>query len=135
VKHGYAVIGPSDAFARLERYVVVDVREPPEFTGELGRVPGSRLVPLGELLARVERGELLAALYGDAPAAGATGEGRPVLLVCRSGNRSGKACAQLAAAGFAGATNLLGGMLEWNRLGLPVETGEGGEPGSAAERR
>jgi len=42
------------------------------------------------------------------------------LLVCRSGNRSGKACDLLAKHGLAGGTNLAGGMIEWNRRGLPV---------------
>jgi rhodanese-related sulfurtransferase len=87
------------------RVRVVDVREPSEFTGELGHVPGADLVPLGAL----ER------------AAAAWDRARPVVLVCRSGARSARAAALLASMGFATSINLRGGMIAWNALSLPVE--------------
>ena len=44
---------------------------------------------------------------------------RPILVTCRSGARSGRACALLARAGF-DATNLTGGFLAWEAAELPV---------------
>lgn len=96
---------PTEIHVELVRYRIVDVREPDEWHGELGRVPGATLIPMGEIEARLD--EL-------------RGEG-PLLLICRSGNRSGKVCAQLVALGFEPPTNLAGGMLAWNEAGLPVE--------------
>jgi len=87
------------------RYRVIDVRPAFEYDGPLGHVPGSERMETEALL---RHAQLLA-------------EGRPLLLVCRSGNRSGRACASLAEVGLEGATNLTGGMIAWNRAGLEVE--------------
>jgi len=86
---------------------VVDVREPDEWNGELGRIPGARHLPLGELRAR------LAELPRD----------RPVVAVCRSGGRSAEASLILEQAGFSRAANLSGGMIRWHALGLPTAPG------------
>jgi sulfur dioxygenase len=86
---------------------LVDVREPDEYRGELGHIAGSQLVPLATLLA----------------AARAWDKQQPVVTVCRSGGRSGKAALQLAAAGFARVASLRGGMTQWKLDGLPVERG------------
>lgn len=86
---------------------VLDVREPQEYTGELGHIPGSALVPLRELAARV--GELHAHRNG------------PTVVVCRSGVRSTTAAAILEGLGFEQVYNLCGGMIEWNDCRLPVE--------------
>ena len=97
-------IRPAAVAARLDGYRIVDVREPSEFDGPLGRLAGALNVPLGELETRAD--ELA---------------GRPALLVvCRSGNRSGRACQTLARQGIADATNLAGGMIEWRQERLPV---------------
>ena len=98
-------IGVEAAQARLDEFDIVDVREPAEFEGPLGHIAGAELIPL----ARV------------ADAAGRLRDARPLLLVCRSGNRSGKACSRLAELGVASPTNLVGGMIAWNRAGLAVE--------------
>jgi glyoxylase-like metal-dependent hydrolase (beta-lactamase superfamily II)/rhodanese-related sulfurtransferase len=86
---------------------VVDVREPAEFTGRLGHIPGAVLVPLGHLAA----------------SAAALDRGRPVVTVCRSGARSAQAARQLGAAGWPMVANLAGGMLRWRDQGHPVEGG------------
>jgi rhodanese-related sulfurtransferase len=86
---------------------LLDVREPHEFTGELGHIPGSVLVPLRELAERVE--ELRAHRAG------------PTVVVCRSGVRSTTAAAILAGLGFEEVYNLQGGMVDWNDRRLPVE--------------
>lgn len=55
---------------------------------------------------------------------------RPVIAVCRSGNRSGKAAALLAAAGV-DVANMAGGMTTWAAAGLPVVNADG-RPGEIA---
>jgi rhodanese-related sulfurtransferase len=83
----------------------IDVREPEEFTGNLGHVPGAELVPLATVEA--------AARDWDRAA--------PVLVICRSGGRSGRAASALRAMGFERVYNLRGGMLAYTDLMLPVE--------------
>lgn len=89
------------------RPVLLDVREPEEFVGELGHIAGALLVPLDALAGRLPK--LLG--YHD----------REVVVVCRAGARSASAAAILQRAGFARVRNLTGGMLQWNRAGLPVQ--------------
>jgi rhodanese-related sulfurtransferase len=97
-------LSPSEAHAQLDDFHVVDVRGPHEYHGPLGRLPGAMLLPLPELEARA----------GELPT------GRPLLLVCRSGVRSGKACEALAALGIGPVVNLTGGMIGWNVARLPM---------------
>jgi len=84
---------------------IVDVREPSEYNGELGHIAGSELVPLATVEA--------ASASWDPHA--------EVLLVCRSGARSGRAATALVQRGFTAVMNLAGGMLAYNEQGLPVE--------------
>jgi rhodanese-related sulfurtransferase len=83
----------------------IDVREPAEFDGILGRMPHSELVPLSKVLAAAESWPREV----------------PLLLICRSGARSMKAGRQLAEKGFTSLYNLEGGMLAVNEAGLEVE--------------
>ncbi len=85
--------------------LVLDVREDAEFAA--GHLPRSRHIPLGQLSSRV--GEL------------AKHKEKPVLVVCRSGSRSGSACRRLKGAGFTQVYNLKGGVLAWEQASLPVE--------------
>ncbi|RMG99511.1 MAG: MBL fold metallo-hydrolase [Deltaproteobacteria bacterium] len=87
--------------------LVVDVREPEEFVGELGHVEGALLVPMDALVGRLPR----LAEWVD----------RPVVVVCRAGARSRSAAALLARAGFRHVYNLEGGMVAWQAAGLPVQ--------------
>jgi rhodanese-related sulfurtransferase len=84
--------------------MVLDVREPSEFEG--GHVLNAILIPLGKLKERV--GEI--EKYRETP----------IVVVCRSGSRSGMACAALAKQGFSQAHNLAGGMVAWQKANLPV---------------
>ena len=86
---------------------IVDVREPDEFNGPLGHVPGALLMPLGSLS---EKKSLL-----DAE--------RPIVTVCRSGARSAQATVLLGKAGFTRVANLSGGMLRWRAQRFAVEGG------------
>jgi len=101
---------PADVYDRLMRGaapVLIDVREPDEFVGELGHIRGSRLLPLKELAERAA--ELAEHKHAD------------IVTVCRSGVRSTTAAAMLAGLGFDHVANLKGGMIDWNDAGLPVE--------------
>ena len=98
-------ISVEEAHRRRAEFQAIDVRADHEFRGPLGHVQSSTLVPLHELEARVKE------LPVD----------RPLLLICRSGVRSGKACEKLASLGIASAVNLAGGMIAWNQALLPVE--------------
>jgi glyoxylase-like metal-dependent hydrolase (beta-lactamase superfamily II)/rhodanese-related sulfurtransferase len=91
----------------LEDVLLIDVREPDEFRGELGHIKGAELVPLQALVGRA------AALPHD----------RPIVTVCRSGGRSGKAALQLMDLGFARVGSLAGGTRAWVSRALPVEYG------------
>ncbi|HXF67875.1 MAG TPA: MBL fold metallo-hydrolase [Burkholderiales bacterium] len=87
--------------------LVLDVREPDEYRGELGHIPGALLIPLRELAARAVELE--------------PHRGRIIVAVCRSGVRSTTAAAMLYGLGFERVYNLKDGMLDWNDRGLPVE--------------
>ncbi|HEY0698392.1 MAG TPA: adenylyltransferase/sulfurtransferase MoeZ [Micromonospora sp.] len=78
-------------------FLLVDVREPAEY--EIVRIPGSTLVPKGDILS----GEALAQLPQD----------RQIVLHCKSGVRSAEALAALHAAGFRDAVHVQGGVLAW----------------------
>ena len=83
---------------------MVDVRTPEEFAE--GHLKGATLVPVGS--------------DGFAGKVRAVADGKPVLVYCRSGNRSSKAAAQLNAAGVREVSNLWGGIQAWQAAGNPV---------------
>ena len=85
--------------------VVLDVREQSEY--DAGHVLNAKLIPLGKLKERL--GEL--EKFKD----------QPIVVVCRSGNRSGTACSLLGKQGFAQAYNLAGGVQAWQKDKLPLE--------------
>jgi len=85
--------------------VVLDVREPGEY--DAGHILNSKFIPLGKLKERL--GEL--EKYKD----------QPIVVVCRSGNRSGTACFLLGKQGFAQVYNLAGGVQAWQKINLPLE--------------
>jgi rhodanese-related sulfurtransferase len=93
--------------ASAVRPMVLDVREPDEYTGELAHIRGSVLIPLRELAERAS--ELIA--HKD----------RAIVVVCRSGVRSTTAAAILEGLGFEHVYNLQGGMVDWNDRKLAVE--------------
>lgn len=81
---------------------VVDVRSQTEW--EEGHIPGARHLMLGYL-------------WREAPA---VINGKPVALVCRSGNRSAIGASLLQAHGATEVINLQGGMRDWALAGLPI---------------
>ncbi len=102
---GIDEIDPGWVAEHARELQIVDVREPHEYVGELGHIPGAKLVPLGDL----------------ARDTGGLDKDAPTVTVCRSGARSAQAVTLLARAGFEKVANLTGGMLEWRARGLPLE--------------
>ena len=92
-------------FANREAVRVVDVREHDEVAASDGTIAGAEVVP-ADLLDN---------------AASSWDRYEPVLLVCRSGMRSGRAAARLEALHFANVASMRGGMMAWGDAGLPAE--------------
>ncbi|MDA8382947.1 MAG: rhodanese-like domain-containing protein [Betaproteobacteria bacterium] len=84
--------------------LVLDVREDKEFA--MGHIPNSKHIPLGQLGTRLT--EL--AKY----------KARPIVVNCRSGARSSRACGVLGKQGFGEVYVLTGGMMAWEQANLPV---------------
>lgn len=84
---------------------VLDVRQPEEWLDH--HIPGSTLIPLGELPARLS----------ELP------EDQEILVVCRSGNRSAEGRDILLEAGFERVTSMAGGLTEWRAAGYPTVSG------------
>jgi sulfur dioxygenase len=91
----------------LRELRVIDVREPEEYDGSLGHIPGAESIPLGTLSDRT----------GQIP------KDLPVVAVCRAGGRSAQATTILRKAGIERVANLAGGMLRWRALHFVVEGG------------
>lgn len=99
---GFRDITPVAANDHLSSFRVIDVRSQAEFNGNLSHMDGAELAPLDTLANATLGWE----------------KGQSILLVCRSGGRSGMAAQLLAAQGFTELYNLTGGMMGWNRAGL-----------------
>lgn len=104
---GYPAVNPGEATQLINREnaVVLDIREDNEFHG--GHIVNAIHVPLAYLKDR--KGEL--EKYKN----------RPIIMVCRSGNRSGQACSLLKKEGFEHIYNLKGGMMAWQHASLPLD--------------
>ncbi|CAM5582536.1 rhodanese-like domain-containing protein [Streptomyces aurantiogriseus] len=101
--------GPQGSGRRAgDEAMLLDVREPYEW--QAGHAPRAIHVPLS-------------ALEAGAPLP-AEARGRPLIVICRSGNRSRQAAELLVGRGVA-AVDVIGGMEEWLRAGLPVVDQQG----------
>ncbi|MGA2076805.1 MAG: molybdopterin-synthase adenylyltransferase MoeB [Terriglobia bacterium] len=99
VMTGVPEIGPREVKKMIDEkqpFVLIDVREPHEF--QICRIPGSTLIPLGEIPKRMH--ELDSA--------------SEIVVHCRSGQRSARAVEFLMKAGFQKIHNLKGGILAWS---------------------
>jgi rhodanese-related sulfurtransferase len=85
---------------------LIDVRTPDEH--DAGRIAGDRLVELARLASEIETID----------------RSRPVVFYCRSGARSAMASQAFTQAGF-DAHNMIGGLLDWDAAGLPLEPSDG----------
>ena len=91
-------ITPRELKARMDRgddFVLLDVREPHEL--QICTIPGYVSIPLGDVPKRI--GEL--------------DRSRDLVVMCRSGVRSGRIVSFLASQGFTRIANLTGGVLRW----------------------
>jgi len=79
-----------------EDFFLLDVREPNEY--QIGRIPGSTLIPLGEVPQRVN----------EIP------RDKEIIVHCKMGGRSAKAATFLRQQGFTRVKNLKGGILDWS---------------------
>ncbi len=91
-----------------EKGVLIDVCEPAEHAS--GHGVGARNIPLGELEKRA----------AELP----KNKQLPVLLLCQSGARAGRAATTLRKLGYARALPVSGGLRAWREAGLPVEKAE-----------
>ena len=98
---------------RRHEVQIVDVRWPNEW--DAGHIEGAVHIPAPDLEERLDELD----------------RSRPMVTVCRSGNRSTAAAGVLTGEGFR-AESLDGGMVAWENAGLPVVDSEGG-PGRVAE--
>lgn len=104
---------PRGAFEQLDRIQLVDCRE--QYEWDAGRVEGAVHLPLNDIMAG---------------AGSNLDPTKPVVVICRSGNRSELAAMMLQARGFE-AHNLEGGIEAWAREGLPYSAPDG-SPGRVA---
>ena len=86
--------------------VLVDIREPREL--ETGWIDGALRVPMSELSDQLEE-------HRD----------RTLVIYCAHGNRSLHVADALAEAGYGDPVSLAGGIVAWERAGLPIETPAG----------
>ncbi|WP_342618663.1 rhodanese-like domain-containing protein [Rhodoferax sp. GW822-FHT02A01] len=109
VLQGAATAGLSPAGAVLlvnrEKAVVVDVSEPGEFAA--GHLGSAKNIPLGEL-----ENKLVATVKNKT---------LPLILVCQTGARSGRAVAIAKKLGYEQAQSLGGGLTAWKGANLPIE--------------
>ena len=96
----------ADAAIREGGIQLVDVRGPDEH--EAGHIAGDRHIPFDRLRDEV----------------GTLDRERPILLYCRSGERSATAAEALQASGW-NAGSIEGGLLDWVDRGLPIEPSDG----------
>jgi rhodanese-related sulfurtransferase len=98
-------IAPNEAAKLIKEkknILLIDVRTPAEYAEE--HLVKAKLVPLQELEERVAELQ----------------KGKPILLYCRSGHRSGMALKILQDKGFTQAKHIEGGINAWKAAGLPV---------------
>jgi rhodanese-related sulfurtransferase len=104
---------PRGAWERRDQVQILDVRE--DWEWDAGHIEGSVHIPLNDLLAGRKEG-----LEQD----------RPIVAVCKTGNRSEVAALMLRARGY-DAHNLEGGVEDWLSEGLGLVT-DSGAPGRVA---
>lgn len=102
---GVVDIEPQELLQKMAQVQIIDVRQPSEFSAELGHIASAKLIVLDTLPDQFQH------LPKD----------KTVVFVCRSGGRSARATAFAQLNGLKNAYNMRGGMLLWNELGLPTE--------------
>ncbi|WP_245896050.1 rhodanese-like domain-containing protein [Deinococcus irradiatisoli] len=97
-------VSPTEAQRRVENgALLIDVREANEY--QEVHAQGAQLMPFSEFEAR----------YTELP------KDKELVMICRSGARSGRAAQFLLDQGYSQVVNLSGGTLAWQEQGLPTE--------------
>ncbi len=89
--------------SRSPAVFLLDVRTPAEY--QRGRIPGSVLIPMNTIPSRLS----------DIP------KDKRVVVVCASGGRSAVVARYLRESGYPWVANYAGGVIDWQRRGLPLE--------------
>src|SRR5215472_2031952 len=92
-------IDVTEVKAKLDRgddFVLLDVREPHEY--RIASIPGAKLIPLGEVPKHLDEFD----------------KNADIVIHCKSGMRSAKACGIFRQAGFEHVRNMKGGILAWS---------------------
>lgn len=99
-------VGTAEAVRLInrEKGVLIDVSEPTEYAG--GHAVGARNIPFGALEGAKEL---------------PSNKALPLLLICPTGARAGRAAGLLRKAGYEKALAVTGGLNAWREAGLPVE--------------
>lgn len=93
------------AHAMDSNFVLLDIRTPEEHG--MGHIPGSHLLDF--------YGPNFEAELGKLP------RNAPILLYCRSGNRSGQAIRTMQSMGFTEVRHLAGGIVSWQAEARPLQ--------------
>ncbi|WP_159015784.1 rhodanese-like domain-containing protein [Cognatiluteimonas profundi] len=111
-------VPPRDALSAIKAgATAIDVREPAEFAA--AAIPGAINVPLGRIQQQGADALRLAGIDVDSAMS--------VVMVCRSGARSGIACQHLLDSLDGRARNLAGGVIAWQSAGFPLTPGGRGQ--------
>ncbi len=99
-------VGTAEAVRLInrEKGVLIDVSEPTEYAA--GHAVGARNIPFGSLEGAKEL---------------PSNKALPLLLICPSGARAGRAASLLRKAGYDKAAAVTGGLAAWREAGLPVD--------------
>jgi len=102
----YTMLPVSNAVRLMndDKTIVVDVRDESEIAD--GVIQGAKHIPLANLETRMSELEKF--------------KSSPIVVYCKTGNRSGGACKTLTAAGFENVNNLEGGIMAWETASLPL---------------
>jgi phage shock protein E len=108
-KIDFTQLGPNvdvatvNALQGRDDVLILDVREQSEY--DAGHIPGVTLIPLNDVPNRLS----------EIP------KDKPVIVTCRSGNRSGQATDFLRQQGYTNVHNMTGGINAWQQAGYAVE--------------
>jgi rhodanese-related sulfurtransferase len=103
---GINSVSPTEATNLInhEKAIILDVRENNEY--QEGHILNSIHIPLGSLKSRLNELE--------------KHKNKPIIISCRSGHRSGNACATLKKHGYENVFNLGGGIMAWQNANYPL---------------
>ncbi len=106
----FLTVGPTAAIAVINNddSVLLDVREQNEISS--GMLNNAIHIPLSAINERISELDKY--------------KSNPVLVYCRSGNRSGSVCRNLSGRGFEKVYNLAGGIMAWEDAHLPISKNE-----------